>query len=619
MQGNNRMQNNEYGGGNGFMQTQQGQGLTKPFLTRDSMDEMQMGVNKYLVDTTNYLRNQMAWNQMQTDARIQELKREPKKKVVTSTIYMGTNGSYVICPTYEDGSFGAAKYLFGNVRGEFEMRLLKFPAVCKKDKKYVVITWKDCGKSVVCDSDKMNKSNLYKWFIEAEITFCAYNSERQIKDALYGWLVPKIIKTVHSGNILEPTWRAGWTENDEGRYEWYYAEKSRRYALPGLPDLPVQSKHFDSGVFDKGCLDMFFSGFLAIKDKQYRIVMLEMLLYGILSSVLNKEELYSESFINFVVLDGIWPEQFCRLYQIFNREKCNMLEADDKQLYEYIRTVKDEVIILHKPTVVPEYTERKVQNNLEQVINKICKQDSASMGIPWKVNAGLVVLNDQMMTESGTANIVVDLNGFQSAFFEMLNSAAVDAFLAEFIRYATEEMPYIKETIQRQKKVQCKNLVWNVIYEILGDFGQKEGINVYEKLQVAADVQPSGIWGKLMATQDVGDLMVKNIRDRIKDAYVQEKAYGCRYRENCCYYDEQYFWIPIKLFWQMMYESRIPRSSSKIQLVEWKTQEKLLPDENGLTYRLRLDQKSIQTYCFKKNLFNADLCTPIEELGKEVL
>ena len=50
------------------------------------------------------------------------------------------------------------------------------------------------------------------------------------------------------------------------------------------------------------------------------------------------------------------------------------------------------------------------------------------MGIPWKVNAGLVVLNDQMMTESGTANIVVDLNGFQSAFFEMLNSAAVDAF-----------------------------------------------------------------------------------------------------------------------------------------------------------------------------------------------
>ena len=47
MQGNNRMQNNEYGGGNGFMQTQQGQGLTKPFLTRDSMDEMQMGVNKY--------------------------------------------------------------------------------------------------------------------------------------------------------------------------------------------------------------------------------------------------------------------------------------------------------------------------------------------------------------------------------------------------------------------------------------------------------------------------------------------------------------------------------------------------------------------------------------------
>lgn len=619
MQSNNRMQNNEYGGGNGFMQTQQGQGLTKPFLTRDSMDEMQMGVNKYLVDTANYLREQMAQNQIRTDARIQELKKESRKKITMSGICKGADGSYLIYPVYEDGSFGVPKVLFGNIRGEFEMRLLKFPAVCKKDKKYVVITWKNCGKNVVCDSDKINKSNLYKWFIEAGIIFCSYNSERQIKDALYEWLASQIIKTVHSGNTLELNGSAGWAGNDEGRYEWYYAEKFRRYALPGLPDMPVQSKHFNSAVFDKKYLDIFFSGFAAIRDKQYRIVLLEMMLYGILSSVLNKEELYSESFINFIVLDGIRPEQFCRLYQIFNREKCNMLEADDKQLYEYIRTVKDEVIILHKPTVVSEYTGRKVQNNLEQVINKICKQDSASMGISWKVNAGLIILNDQMMTEYGTANIVVDLNGFQPAFFEMLNSAAVDAFLSEFIRYATKEMPYIKEIIQRQKKVQGKNLVWNVIYEILGDFGQQEGINVYEKLQVAADVQPSGIWGKLMATQDVGDLIMKSIRERIKDSYVQEKGYGCKYQENCCYYDEKYFWIPVKLFWQMMCESRIPRSSSKIQLVEWKTQEKLLPDENGLTYRLRLDQKSVQTYCFKKDLFNADLCMPIEELGKEVL
>ena len=62
-----------------------------------------------------------------------------------------------------------------------------------------------------------------------------------------------------------------------------------------------------------------------------------------------------------------WTEfgqnSFAGCIRFFNREKCNMLEADDKQLYEYIRTVKDEVIILHKPTVVPEYTERKVQNN----------------------------------------------------------------------------------------------------------------------------------------------------------------------------------------------------------------------------------------------------------------
>lgn len=118
---------------------------------------------------------------------------------------------------------------------------------------------------------------------------------------------------------------------------------------------------------------------------------------------------------------------------------------------------------------------------------------------------------------------------------------------------------------------------------------------------------------------DLEELIIRIIRSRMKNFYILKKEYGFDYIENCCYYDENYLWIPVKIFKDMMDEGNLSGDDSKMQLIEWKNQKVLIPDDKGLTYRLRFAQgKSLQTYCFKKSLFNSEFDAPIEELGKEV-
>lgn len=48
-------------------------------------------------------------------------------------------------------------------------------------------------------------------------------------------------------------------------------------------------------------------------------------------------------------------------------------------------------------------------------------------------------------------------------------------------------MGEIRQIIKKWKMKRIENCVWYVIYEILKDFGEKEEIDVYEKLKLSSD------------------------------------------------------------------------------------------------------------------------------------
>ena len=595
--------------------------LAKPLMIQDGYNDLTVQTGYYAVKAVNNLRNAMAQSITVMDDRLKRVEKRPKMKVTKSVIQKMNDGTYMLSKVYENGTFGESKPLFNNVKGEFTPLLLKFSESYAKGKKYILLTWRDSGKRVICDSEKMTGDKLYNCFVEAGIVFCPWNSKRQVKEALYDWFAPSIKQIANSeANVFKMSGNAGWAGNERIGYEWNSAEEWSHYDFRGLPDLPVQHKRFNSEKFDKKLLEVFFGGFSNIENEQYRILLLEMLVHGILASILNEEELYSEYFLNLILMDGILPVDFCRLYQIFNRGDWKMVEANDKKICNYLQSVKDEIVLLHKPTVPDSnYDEKKIQNNLEQIIDKICYRNYSSMGISGEIHVGLVILNAQVIPKKAAINIVVDAECFKTSFFDMLKSSAVDAFLSAFIRYAEKEMSGIKGIIRKWKKTECENKLWDALFEILGDFGTKEEIDVYGSLQVSPELRTSEIWDSSKKISDLEELIIRIIRSRMKNFYILKKEYGFDYIENCCYYDENYLWIPVKIFKDMMDEGNLSGDDSKMQLIEWKNQKVLIPDDKGLTYRLRFAQgKSLQTYCFKKSLFNSEFDAPIEELGKEV-
>ena len=125
------------------------------------------------------------------------------------------------------------------------------------------------------------------------------------------------------------------------------------------------------------------------------------------------------------------------------------------------------------------------------------------------------------------------------------------------------------------------------------------------------------MWRSLTDRQEIGERIIKAVRSSMSKIFIRERRYGCGYVKDGCYYDQEYLWIPTKVFKEIMKTNRIPSNKYRETLVKWKQQELLLPDESGLTYKLRVNEVPIQTYRFKKALFDQAFSVPIEGLGRD--
>ena len=155
------------------------------------------------------------------------------------------------------------------------------------------------------------------------------------------------------------------------------------------------------------------------------------------------------------------------------------------------------------------------------------------------------------------------------------------------------------------------------IWEILSEFARDKGIDLAAALGIPGSPDWGVMWRSLTDRQEMGERMVKAVRSSMSKFYVKEKYFGCGYVKDSCYYDNEYFWIPIKVFKEIMKTNCIPSNKYRETLVKWKQQELLLPDESGLTYKLRVNEVPIQTYRFKKALFDQAFSVPIEGLGRD--
>lgn len=410
---------------------------------------------------------------------------------------------------------------------------------------------------------------------------------------------------------------AGWWQS-----QWRYAEWFQTFIPSGMPELPVMDKHFTTEYRGKELLEKFLKGIASIESKHYRVVVLETLVSGVLANLFQEAGIYSNYFLNFVLIGRLDKELFCRLYQVFNRGIWEIQEANvrSKLISDYVRTINDEVLIVHVPSDEDSHRRKSIERNLGDIVNKICERDCSSLNIPWKVNASLVVLNEFVSDLDSAINIIADECIFTSELTDMLKGNAVDAFLYELVTYVEAHMAEVRAVIKKWSSNQDGNMslvLLKAIWEILSEFARDKGIDLAAALGIPGSPDWGVMWRSLTDRQEMGERMVKAVRSSMSKFYVKEKYFGCGYVKDSCYYDNEYFWIPIKVFKEIMKTNCIPSNKYRETLVKWKQQELLLPDESGLTYKLRVDGAAIQTYRFRKALFDQPLFVPIEGLGKD--
>ena len=125
------------------------------------------------------------------------------------------------------------------------------------------------------------------------------------------------------------------------------------------------------------------------------------------------------------------------MYQVFNRGIWEIQEANvrSKLISDYVRTINDEVLIVHVPSDEDSHRRKSIERNLGDIVNKICERDCSSLNIPWKVNASLVVVNEHVSDLDSAINIITDKHTFTPELIDMLRGNAVDAFLYELVTY----------------------------------------------------------------------------------------------------------------------------------------------------------------------------------------
>ena len=594
------------------MNTCTGQGVMIPVSEPERVLYEVTKSNATMVATVNELHNNTQKSLYENQKFMERMARKNKKLHGKPCITIGGNGVYCLAQLYDDGTSTQSQLIL-NITGDCDIYQLSFPKLYGKPRRYVGIIFMNERTWVVCDKEKVTGTNLYKWFVEAKIQFDPCIKEKLVREALFDYFAPRI---ANARSIRELDGMAGWWQN-----QWCYAEWFQTLIPSVMPELPVMDKHFSTEYRGKELLEKFLQGIGSIESEPYRVIVLETLVSSVLASLFQEVGIHSNYFLNFVLVGRLDKELFCRLYQVFNRGTWEIQEADvrSKLISDYVRTINDEVLILHIPSDKDPHGRRNIERNLGDIVNKICERDCSSLNIPWKVNGTLVVLNKYVSDLDSAINIITDKHTFTQELIDMLRGNAVDAFLYELVTYVEAHMAEVRAVIKKWSTNQEGNMslvLLKAIWEILSGFARDRGIDLAAVFGIPGSPDWKVMWHNLTDRQEMGERMVKAVRRSMRELYVKEKCYGCRYVKNGCYYDQEYIWIPVKVFKEIMRTNQIPFNKYRETLVKWKQQELLLPDESGLTYKLRVDGVSIQTYRFKKTLFNQEFSILIEGLGK---
>lgn len=533
---------------------------------------------------------------------VNQPKQAPGKQTYKRAEVQFTNdGHWQIAVLYSDSQKCAVmKQIWGN----YQIFKLEYENTPSKDRKFQIIF--ESGITVLGKQKGLTEDSLYRYFIGAGVDLkdekMAELPEKAVKEALYVFFK----KQIESARKIIVDGRAGWQKEI---WNWLCAENNLYTDREVVPNLPIMNKLFWTKNFEEIDCNWLkiFEFYKEIPDESYRVLFMEMLVGGVLSSKLNEAKTSIKFFLNLVLTEGMQIEPFCKLFQVFNRDRIECYELSGKEKPEdYLKRTKDQVMILHTTSGASDYKLRQGCERLNQIVDAVCY--GAGHG-------SVVVINSERTDREEGINILLDSSFITERMSELLKQDVVGDFLQKFILWVMNRgygQPQVENILHT---VTCNSSVLDKVRQILEAFCKSQGLDLYEMLGTSEEAAREINADPLCMENElsVSDI-VETIRTEIRVFQMAKRSNG-KYADDTCYYDTETIWVPVTIM-ERIFE--LGEVHDKVGVLKALKQEKVLLGKNKLTTTITtVDEKKLECYRLKLSALNSRGKVELASLGKE--
>lgn len=572
--------------------------------------EQQIASMLSTINANVYAQNTMLGGYIEsTDKKMEELKRNKKRKRISDNICVQQDGTIILLEVYDNGEKIGIPFIL-NLCGGWEVYRIKFEKVniCEE---YFVIVFQNPPMWIVGKYKKNTQSGLFNYFVQAGVKFNCQISQNRIKQALYMEFAPQIENTTQTWILTE---LGGWNNG-----KFMSAENFPFGFRQDFPRLPVMQKQFER-LHRTDNLKEYLQIFQMMKNSKDKVLLQEIVVWGLLASIFAAEGMKVMLCLNLVFLQGELRPIFSQVFQVFNRSSSEVICADwnTAQVKENLISCNDEILIVDAfQTIGNTYQKQKVKENVEKIRTKICEEKTRVYDISREVNCGLVVMNTEIL-QGNVINIFITEDFFDdiSTVENILNGKVVEMFLTRFIEFSENNLTQIRRII-RKNRVSCHNkkiALLQATWQILNMFWEGEGVDLCVYLSLMKEMDWEEMLNQALVEEDALDIFVNVIRNEISYFAVLPKNRNIKYTKNALYFDENWLYIPTKVLDEMLKHGGVLSEKLNI-LYTLKKAGKLKCDQDGLSKKVQVESQRSEYYSISKGFFNKPGIPSIVDLG----
>ena len=489
--------------------------------------------------------------------------------------------------------------------GGYQIFKLEYESDTSKNRRFQIVF--GSGVIVLGRQKGLTEETLYRYFVGAGVDLKAGGLKdlpvKAVKEALYVFFKHQI----ESASKIAVDGKGGWLNRT---WKWLCSENNPYTDREVVPNLPIMNKKFwtkDIKQIDSNWMKVF-DLYKEMPNESYRILFMEILVGGVLSSKFNEAGASMKCFLNLVLMEGMQIGTFCEMFQVFNRDQLECYELSGREKPEkYLMNTKDQVMVLHSTSVDSKYKYKLQQREerLKQIVDDVCY--GAGHG-------SVVVINSERTDLEEAINIFIDSSFVTERMSELLKQDVVGDFLQKFISWVSNRgwgQPKVESIIHT---VTGKSLVLTEVQRILEVFCESQEVDLYEMLGTTKEAvleinaDPFCMENELCASD-----IIEIIRNQIRAFRMEDRSTGI-YADDACYHNKENIWIPVAIMNQIFEQGGISDKASALKQLK---QANVLLAIRKLTTRITVGNQSLECYRLKLSALDIPGRVKLVSLGKE--